>query len=152
MPSVTILSRHPDETQKWGARVAKHFSGGEIVCLWGDLGTGKTTLVKGIAQGLKIDPVKVNSPTFVLMNAYQGRLPLFHFDLYRLDEPGEILRLDYEEYFYDGGVTLVEWAPKLGSLCPPEYLRVELVHKGEHKRLLKISAVGERYEGVVKKW
>ncbi len=150
MSFLTLVSHHPEETMKWGTLLARHFRGGEIVCLLGDLGTGKTTLVKGIAQALKIDPAKVNSPTFVLMNAYKGRLPLFHFDLYRLEEQKEILRLDYEEYFYDQGVTVVEWAQKLGSLWPAESLRLELIHKSDSKRLIKISSRSKRYDNILR--
>ena len=149
MQPITVLSHHPAETMKWGAFLAKHFRGGEIVCLLGDLGSGKTTLVKGIAKALKINPLKVNSPTFVLMNAYKGRLPLFHFDFYRIENEKEILALGYEEYFYGQGVTVVEWAQKLGSLLPREYLRLELSHKRENERLIKISVLGKRYADLI---
>jgi tRNA threonylcarbamoyladenosine biosynthesis protein TsaE len=149
MSPVTLVSRQPEETMKCGALLARHFQGGEIVCLSGDLGTGKTTLVKGIARALKINPLKVNSPTFVLMNAYQGRLPLFHFDLYRLDSEKEILRLDYEEYFFGEGVAVVEWAEKLGRLRPKECLQIELTHENDNRRLIKISSLSKRYDDIL---
>ena len=149
MSPITVLSHHPDETMKLGASFAQHLKGGEILCLWGDLGTGKTTFIKGIACGLKIDPAKVQSPTFVLMNAYEGRLPLFHFDFYRIEHEKEILALGFEEYFYGQGVTVVEWAQKLGSLLPREYLRLELSHKTENERLIQISALGKHYADLI---
>ncbi|MEK6560783.1 MAG: tRNA (adenosine(37)-N6)-threonylcarbamoyltransferase complex ATPase subunit type 1 TsaE, partial [Nitrospirota bacterium] len=86
MKTVRILSKSTDQTLRLGERLAKYLRRGDILCLEGELGSGKTTLIKGIAKGLRIAPEKVNSPTFVLMNAYHGRLPLYHFDLYRLEE------------------------------------------------------------------
>jgi tRNA threonylcarbamoyladenosine biosynthesis protein TsaE len=109
------------------------------------LGAGKTTFIKGVAKGLKIAPEKVNSPTFILMNAYQGRLPLYHFDLYRLENTGEIGAIGYEEFLYGDGVSVVEWAERLGALTPKEHLRIDLTHKGENTRGIKITAAGEQY-------
>ncbi len=145
MKSVDILSKNAEQTIALGERLAKYFKKGDIVCLEGDLGAGKTTLIKGVAKGLKIAAEKVNSPTFVLMNAYQGRLPLYHFDLYRLENTGEISAIGYEEFLYGDGVSVIEWAERLGALTPKEYLRVELKHKGENERSIKISAVGKKY-------
>ena len=139
MKSTEILSNDQDETLKLGKRISSRLKAGSIVCLFGDLGSGKTTLVKGIAQGLGIDPDVVNSPTFVLLNIYEGKLPLYHFDLYRIEAVQEILALGYEEYFYGEGITVVEWAQRLRHLLPEKYLRVELFHRGEEKRLIKFS-------------
>lgn len=143
--SVSVLSTNTEQTLRLGEKLARHLRGGDILCLEGDLGSGKTTLIKGIAKGLKIAPEKVNSPTFVLMNAYQGKLPLYHFDLYRLEHVREISSIGYEEFLYGDGVSVIEWADKLEELTPKEYLRVELKHEGENERLIKLSAVGERY-------
>lgn len=145
MRTVHILSKNTEQTIALGERLAKHLKKGDIVCLQGDLGAGKTTFIKGVAKGLKIAPVKVNSPTFILMNAYQGRLPLYHFDLYRLEKMEEIGAIGYEEFLYGDGVSVIEWAERLGVLTPKEYLRVELKHKGENERSIKVSAVGKKY-------
>jgi len=145
MKTVRILSKSTDQTLRLGERLAKYLRKGDILCLEGELGSGKTTLVKGIAKGLKIAQAKVNSPTFVLMNAYPGRLPLYHFDLYRLENTGEIGAIGYEEFLYDDGVSVIEWAERLGALTPKEYLRVELKHKSENERSIKLSAVGKKY-------
>lgn len=150
MKSVDILSKSTDQTIKLGERLARHLKKGDIVCLQGDLGSGKTTFIKGVAKGLKIAPAKVNSPTFVLMNAYQGRLPLYHFDLYRLENTGEVGAIGYEEFLYGDGVSVIEWAERLGGLTPKEHLRVELRHKGENERSIKFSAAGERYCRIMK--
>ena len=152
MKTIHILSKSTDQTIKLGERLAKHFKKGDIVCLQGDLGSGKTTLIKGIAKGLNINPVEVNSPTFVLMSAYQGRLPLYHFDLYRLANTAQIGAIGYEEFLYGDGVSVVEWAERLGALTPKEYLRVELKHKGENGRSIKLAAAGERYLPIVKQF
>ncbi len=136
---------------QWGKRLAAHLKPGDIVCLCGDLGSGKTTFVKGIAQGLKIKPDQVSSPTFVLMNAYEGRMPMFHFDLYRIEREGEILGLGYEEFLYGEGVAVVEWAERLGHLSPQEALRIEFVHQGGDERLINIAAMGQRYIELLKR-
>ena len=146
MKTVSILSKNTEETLRLGEKLAKHLRKGDIVCLEGDLGSGKTTLIKGMAKGLKIASEKVNSPTFILMNAYQGRLPLYHFDLYRIEAVDEIGAIGYEEFLYGDGVSVIEWAERLGPLTPKEYLRVELAHKGENECSIKISAVGRKYD------
>lgn len=138
-----FFSHSEQETLKLGRHLAKHLKKSDIVCLFGELGTGKTALVKGIVQGLGINPHKVNSPTFVLLNVYEGRMPVYHFDLYRINDRKEILNLGYEEYFYGEGVSLVEWADRLGKLLPRNYLSIELKHKEECTRLITISAQGK---------
>lgn len=150
MKTVSILSKSESETLRLGEKLARHLRKGDILCLQGELGSGKTTLIKGIAKGLKIASEKVTSPTFVLMNAYEGRLPLYHFDLYRLEEIHEISSIGYEEFLYGNGIAVIEWAERLGALTPKEYLRVELKHQGENERSIKLSAVGERYYRIMK--
>jgi tRNA threonylcarbamoyladenosine biosynthesis protein TsaE len=150
MNSVSVLSTNTEQTLRLGEKLAKHLRRGDILCLEGDLGSGKTTLIKGIAKGLKIAPEKVHSPTFVLMNAYEGKLSLYHFDLYRLEGVREISSIGYEEFLYGHGVAVIEWAGRLGELTPKEYLRVELKHKGENERLIKFLALGEKYCRIMK--
>jgi len=134
-----FISKSPEETIDFGEHLAKSFREGDIVCFFGDLGTGKTTFIKGIAKGLKINRTKVNSPTFVLMNVYHGRLPLFHFDLYRLNDIEGISSIEYDEFLYDNGVSVIEWADRLGTLVPDEYLKVELKHKRDDQRVIQLS-------------
>ena len=152
MKTVRILSRSTDQTLRLGERLARYLRKGDILCLEGELGSGKTTLIKGIAKGLKISAAKVNSPTFVLMNAYEGRLPLYHFDLYRLEHIHEISSIGYEEFLYGDGVAVIEWAERLGELAPRKYLRIELAHKAENERSIKLSAVGERYCQIISRF
>lgn len=145
----TITTHSSLETQAIGEQLAKLCKGGEIICLSGDLGAGKTTFVKGIARGLKIDEKKVNSPTFVIMNLYEeGRLPLYHFDFYRLERPEEIGGVGYDEFLYGNGVAVIEWSERFGALMPPENLAIHLAHAGDHDRGLKVTAYGERYKKI----
>ena len=139
IPKVSLTSNSEEETKLCAKRLALQLKAGDIVLLQGDLGAGKTTFVKGLAEGLKVTPKKVNSPTFVIMNYYKGKLPVYHFDLYRLGKPQELESLDFDEYFYGEGVSLIEWPERLGEHKPKQYYLVELAHKGENKRAVCIS-------------
>lgn len=147
--TIEHISKSEKDTVAFGEQLAGRLKPGDIVCLFGDLGAGKTTLVKGLAKGLKIKSPAVNSPTFVLMNIYEGKLPLYHFDLYRLDQPSEISAIGYEEFLYGDGVAVVEWADKLGPLLPKEYLCVVLTHKNSTERGIKVEGIGKRYQELV---
>ena len=146
MKFTEYISLKEKDTVDLGRTMAKHLKPGDIVCLFGELGSGKTTLVKGIAKGLNINSVKVSSPTFVLLNIYEGRLPLYHFDLYRMDNRAEISTIGYEEFFYGKGISFIEWPERLGELLPKEYLAIRLSHRGETERAIEWEAVaGRRY-------
>ncbi len=149
MNSFKITTYNPQETQRVAERLARRCQGGEIFCLSGNLGAGKTTFVKGIGRGLGIDEKNVNSPTFVIMNVYQGRLPLYHFDFYRLEDPKEIGGIGYDEFLYGKGVAVVEWAERFGSLMPSEYLSVEISDTAEETRVLKFTAYGKPYQKLI---
>ncbi len=123
-----------DQTIRIAIDFAKSLKPGDIVFLKGDLGAGKTTFVKGIAQGLHLSAHAVNSPTFVLMNYYAGTLPMYHFDLYRLEKPQEIDSMNFDEYFYGNGVSLIEWPERLGRFSPEKHIVVELTHIDENTR------------------
>ena len=138
------------ETIAFGESLAKFVKPGMIFCLTGNLGAGKTTLVQGLAKGLKVKKTAVNSPTFVLMNIYEGRLPIYHFDLYRLDNKKEIALLGYEEFLFGDGLAVVEWSEKLGSLMPPEYLQIALEHVDSGGRKVVLTTVGKEYAVIVK--
>jgi tRNA threonylcarbamoyladenosine biosynthesis protein TsaE len=148
-----MISNSAKDTLDIGRRIAKHLRKQDIICLFGELGSGKTVLTKGIASGLGADKKNIISPTFVLIRQYsKTRLPLFHFDLYRLNACKEIMILGYEEYFYDEGVTVIEWADRLKYLLPKEYLKIELLIKGDKKRLLKFCAFGSRYKELLRRF
>ncbi|MFA5059655.1 MAG: tRNA (adenosine(37)-N6)-threonylcarbamoyltransferase complex ATPase subunit type 1 TsaE [Candidatus Omnitrophota bacterium] len=152
MRTTKIISENAKQTVELGKRLARCLKKGDIICLFGDLGSGKTTFTKGIAQGLCVSKNSVNSPTFVLLNIHKGRLPLFHFDLYRLDNIDEILMIGYEEFFYGEGVSIVEWAEKLKKLLPENHLSVKISLKKNNQRLIQISARGSRYQELLKEF
>lgn len=146
-----IISHSVNETLNIGKAIAKELQKGDIVCLFGELGSGKTVLTKGIAGGLGIKSSKVISPSFVLIRQYtQAKLPLYHFDLYRLKSPKDILELGYEEYIYDDALTIIEWADRLGYLLPKEYLKVELFIQPNSKRQFKFLGIGKHYKELLK--
>jgi tRNA threonylcarbamoyladenosine biosynthesis protein TsaE len=142
--TLDIVSHSLAQTQRLGARLGELLRGGELLLLDGDLGTGKTSLTQGIAEGLGVREM-VSSPTFTLLKEYEGRLPLYHFDLYRLDDASEILDLGFEEYFESNGVCVVEWAYKAEHLWPNEHLRVRLKVVSETKRNMILTGQGPHY-------
>ncbi len=144
-----ITTNNPEETTAVGRELARYLKPGDIVLLVGDLGTGKTTFVKGVAAGLRLKPDTVHSPTFVLMNVYDGRVPLFHFDLYRLEPGDELNRLGFDEFLYGDGVALIEWADRMAGWTPSAYLQLDLVHDGDDRRLLTLKAKGDRYRDLM---
>ena len=144
-----IISRSPQQTRAIGKALARHLKKSDILCLCGELGSGKTVLTKGIASGMGIAQRSVLSPTFVLIRQYQGRLPLYHFDLYRVKDFREILVLGYEEYFYDEGITVIEWAQRLGCLMPKDCMKIEFRLQDNNARLLEVSACGRRHSSLL---
>ncbi|MDD6281797.1 MAG: tRNA (adenosine(37)-N6)-threonylcarbamoyltransferase complex ATPase subunit type 1 TsaE [Oribacterium sp.] len=112
-------SNSQDETFAFGEKLGAEARPGEIYCLDGDLGVGKTVFTQGFAKGLGITDY-VNSPTFTIVKEYEGRLPLYHFDVYRIGDPSEMEEIGYEEYFYGQGVTIIEWPELILDLIPPE--------------------------------
>ena len=139
MPDLKIFSKSAEDTIAVAVKFAKNLKPGDIVFLRGELGAGKTTFMKGIARGLKVSPHKVNSPTFVLMNYYEGKMPVYHFDLYRLEKAEELKTVQFDEYFYGSGISVIEWPERLGVWAPKNYWLVKLSHKSEHERNICIS-------------
>ncbi len=129
-----MISNSVQETIQLGKDFAKELSPGDIVCLDGDLGAGKTHFVKGIASFFGVNEEKVSSPTFTLINEYQGSVPIFHFDCYRLENEQEALEIGTEDYFYGEGISIVEWPQKIGNLIPPEAVWLTIKHIGDSKR------------------
>ena len=119
-------SHSAEETFAFGEKLGREAQAGEIYCLEGDLGVGKTVFTQGFAQGLGVDDY-VNSPTFNIVKEYDGRLRLYHFDVYRIGDPSEMDEIGYEEYFFGQGVCIVEWPSQIPELIPPEarWLRIE---------------------------
>ena len=127
-----LILKNEEETRAFGLELGASLRKGDIVALIGDLGTGKTALTKYIAEGLGIRET-ITSPTFTIVQEYrQGRLPLYHFDVYRIGDPVEMYELGYEEYFYGDGVCVIEWADLIEELLP-EYTKVIRIEYGKNQ-------------------
>jgi len=141
---LNLVTESPEETQRLGTRLGKLAQVGDVLLLVGGLGAGKTCLTQGIAWGLDIEGY-ATSPSFVVVNQYQGRLPLYHIDLYRLDRLEEVIELGLDDYLYGRGVCVVEWAEKALDMLPKEHLLVEMSYLSDTSRNLVLKPVGERY-------
>ncbi len=135
-----IVSNSVGETVEFGRRVGSQLRGGEVIGVCGALGSGKTHLIKGIAAGAGAgDGREVNSPTFVIVNEYKGRLDIYHIDAYRLDSVGEFEMVGFDDFCYRQSVVLIEWAEKVESaLAGIDWVRVELAHEGPNRRKIRI--------------
>jgi len=148
--TVEFVSRNPDETRRIGARLGASLQPGDVICLQGDLGAGKTTFVQGVAQGWgSMD--SVSSPTFVIVNEYRhsGQGILFHMDAYRLGSALEAEQLDLDSMLADGAL-LIEWPERIDGLVPAERLWINLEHIGEEERKMKFRSAGKRYDELIK--
>jgi tRNA threonylcarbamoyladenosine biosynthesis protein TsaE len=148
-PSLTRTIELPNlaATAAFGRELAALLFPGAVIALIGPLGAGKTHLVRAIAEGLDIpDSRIVTSPTFVLIQEYAARLPIYHFDAYRLHDEAEFDDLGTQEYYDSGGVCLIEWADRVSGSLPPEYLRITLEPTGPTFRRATLEAIGWRYE------
>jgi tRNA threonylcarbamoyladenosine biosynthesis protein TsaE len=139
-----VHSADAESTRRLGAALARVAQPGDRLCLWGDLGAGKTQLAKGFATGLGITAT-VNSPTFILVAEYPGRLHLFHVDLYRLADARDAVADGLLDERQADGVTLVEWPERLGDGLPPDRLDVVIEGTGDEPRTIRLRAVDERY-------
>lgn len=147
--SVIFETDSSEDTEILGEKIGSSLEPGTFIALYGDLGAGKTTLTKGIAKGLDV-PDLVHSPTFNLIHEHYGRLPVYHFDVYRLQGAADMEDLGYEEYFYGDGVAIVEWPEKISDVLPEDRLEVHITSDGDH-RSFKINAIGENSARVLDK-
>ena len=150
MSAWRVVSRSSAQTRSWGRKLGKLLKGGEIIGLVGELGSGKTCFVRGMAEGLAVGPdAWIRSPTFTLINEYHGRLPIYHIDLYRIGSREELEGLNLREYLYSDGVSVVEWFEHLPADEVSEYLEVKLAYANGNKRQLMFTPRGKRYEQIV---
>lgn len=144
-PGVTITTDSTEATRALGRKLGEALEPGSCVALVGPLGAGKTQFVKGMAAGAGVpDDVTVNSPTFVLVNEYAGRLHLYHLDAYRVGHVAELEALGFAEMLGDGGAVIIEWADRVATILPDDHLAVHFEHVGEAERRLTAVAGGER--------
>lgn len=126
MKEIKIITSSSGETRKAGQILGEFLKPGDLICLNGDLGAGKTVFVSGVAKGLEIEE-PVTSPTFTLVNEYEGRILFFHFDVYRIYDPEELYDIGFEEYFYRGGAVCIEWSNLIESVLPQDRLEIEII-------------------------
>lgn len=147
---VRFKSVSAEETVRFGEILGKLLTPGDVITLVGELGAGKTTLVKGIVRGLGVtDGRSVKSPTFALVHRYEGRIPIYHFDAYRLEGAHEMLDIGSDEMIYGNGISIIEWADKVPECLPEEYLEITLLSVSESERTLEICCHGKRYNEII---
>lgn len=146
---LVIRTASESKTDLLGAALALAIEPGLVIGLIGQLGAGKTRLVRATATALGADPSSVNSPTFVLIQEYFGRIPVYHFDTYRLPDPAAFGDLGADEYFAGDGVCFIEWADRVTEFLPRDWLRVDVVAATETDREFRLTATGEVSRRVV---
>jgi len=137
----TLTSRSEEETMEIAEEFAKSVDVGDIICLDGELGAGKTYFVKGFARAFDIAADEVTSPTFSIIQEYQGEIPLYHFDFYRLGKTDEALEIGVEEYFYSNGICIIEWPDRVKALIPEHSIHIKITQTGPDTRSIHIPHV-----------
>jgi tRNA threonylcarbamoyladenosine biosynthesis protein TsaE len=150
MKKLEFLSKSPAATLSLGRKIGERLTPGSVIALTGELGCGKTLLTRGICEGLGVPLRHVSSPTFVLVNEYKGRLPVFHMDLYRLGNIDDGFEIGIMDYFNraESGVMLIEWAEKMISLLPEDVLRVTYDILGDKKRKITFTSTADKFVAV----
>jgi tRNA threonylcarbamoyladenosine biosynthesis protein TsaE len=140
--TIDVTTNSASETVKFGQKFGSQLKGGEVIALYGNLGSGKTHLIKGVVAGLGAEDAanQVTSPTFVLVNEYSGRLEIYHLDAYRLDSVAQFEQIGFDDYCHPGSVVLIEWADKVEqALAGTNYIKIELSHLGPTARKIRIT-------------
>ncbi|MFC1675692.1 tRNA (adenosine(37)-N6)-threonylcarbamoyltransferase complex ATPase subunit type 1 TsaE [Planctomycetota bacterium] len=143
--NLELTTKSAEETIQLGRTIGQQLKGSEVIAICGTLGSGKTHLIKGIAAGAGAEDRKhINSPTFVLINEYSGRVDIYHIDAYRLDSVAEFEKLGFDDLCYPNSVVLIEWADKVESaLAGINYIRINLCHQGHTRRSIQITNIPE---------
>lgn len=145
---ITFISEEEAHTEAIASSLADIVQAGDVITLTGELGVGKTHFTKGLAKGLGITE-RVTSPTFTIVKEYEGRLPLYHLDVYRLEHSDE--DIGFDEYFYGDGVAVIEWTQFIEAFLPEEYLSITIERTGDTAREITVEAVGKKYEPYIEK-
>ncbi|QYE97899.1 tRNA (adenosine(37)-N6)-threonylcarbamoyltransferase complex ATPase subunit type 1 TsaE [Paraclostridium sordellii] len=145
---VKIYLENEEQTKDIGYKLGQLLTPKSVVCLIGDLGAGKTTMTQSLAKALEVDDY-ITSPTFTIVNEYEGRMPLYHFDVYRIGSSDEMYDIGFDEYIDGDGVCIIEWANLIEDILPNEYLYIEMNYK-ETGREMILTPKGEKYEEIVK--
>jgi tRNA threonylcarbamoyladenosine biosynthesis protein TsaE len=149
-PFVEFISHDEAQTAELGTMLAARLRAGDVLALVGNLGAGKTRLVQAVAAAMGVDRSQVTSPTFVLLQQYAGRLPIYHFDTYRLRDLDEFLELGAEELLSADGVCFIEWGDRVETVLPADHLRCEIEMLGETERQFRFSGTGARPAEIVR--
>lgn len=134
------ISHSVEETEKIAKEIGKSLEPGSVVCLEGDLGAGKTAFTRGLAAAFGVKDYDVSSPTFMIVNEYDGKCPIYHFDVYRISDIEEMFDIGFEEYIYGDGISIIEWADNIKEILPDSYLSV---------KILKDLSKGEDYREII---
>jgi len=141
MESYIFKSKSLTDTQKFGHLLGVYAKAGFVYCLDGDLGAGKTTLTQAIATGLNLsDGEYISSPSFAIMHEYQGEIPLYHMDFYRLYGADDVLALGFDEYFYKKGLTVIEWSKRATDILPDELLTIDIQLEEDNSRIIHLQS------------
>jgi len=148
-----LQTQSTSETIRIGKRIGELLHRGDVVALLGELGAGKTQLIKGLAKGAGVKNSKyITSPSFTLINEYSGKIPFYHIDLFRLNGEREAEGLGLEEYLHGQGITAIEWADRILPLLPEETLRIHIHYTGKHSRSIEIVGKGERFQELMNRF
>jgi tRNA threonylcarbamoyladenosine biosynthesis protein TsaE len=148
--SFQVFSDSPEITFELGYRLGRLLCSGDVIGLVGELGTGKTKFTQGIAKGLEVDPkIYITSPTYTLINEYEGRIYLYHFDLYRINNIKDWEELGGDEYFFKNGIVIIEWAEKILKYIPFEHIIVNFNYISKNKREINFKALGDRFKKIL---
>ena len=143
---INIYLENENKTKEIGYKLGQLLQRGSVICLIGDLGAGKTTMTQSLAKALEVEDY-ITSPTFTIVNEYEGRIPLYHFDVYRIGSSDEMYDIGYDEYINGEGVCIIEWANLIDDILPDEYLYIELKYKDMSREMI-LNPVGEKYEKI----
>lgn len=145
-----IYIENVEKTIELGRVIGKLLKNGDIVCLDGDLGAGKTHISKGIAKGLGIEE-EITSPTFTIVQEYEGKIPLYHFDVYRIACSEEMYNVGFEDYLNKNGAIIIEWSEIIRDILPNERLEIKIIYAPEGGRYFSFCAFGKRHEELLRK-
>ncbi|MFQ5963745.1 MAG: tRNA (adenosine(37)-N6)-threonylcarbamoyltransferase complex ATPase subunit type 1 TsaE [Candidatus Scalinduaceae bacterium] len=149
---IHIKTNNVEETIELGRVIGSLLGAGDVIALIGQLGAGKTYMVKGVAEGQGVmDRKVVTSPSYVLVKQYMGRLPIYHFDAYRMESPNEMYDIDCIDYFWNDGISIIEWADKVIECLPDEFIKITITIINATSRDIHVSYKGERYKDFLRK-
>ena len=144
---VKIYLENEEKTREIGSKLGELLTPKSVICLIGDLGAGKTTMTQSLARALGVDDY-ITSPTFTIVNEYEGKMPLYHFDVYRIGSSEEMYDIGFDEYIDGDGVCIIEWANLIEDILPDEYLDIQLSYKDMGREMI-LKPIGEKYKKIV---